>query len=49
MVAKIVKEFETRKTFLEDTLQDDIDWSYIYAEKYLGQIIGLDSKNTKKI
>ena len=48
-VVKSVKEFETGRTLLEDTLVDDIELSHVNSEKYLGQIISSDSKNTKNI
>ena len=48
-VAKNVKEFETGRAVLEDTLVDDIELSHANSEKYLGQIITSDSKNTKNI
>ena len=48
-VVRTVNEFETGKTFLKDTLENDIELSHVNAEKYLGQVISSDSKNTKNI
>ena len=48
-VVKNVSEFETGNTTLEDTLDHDIELSHVNSEKYLGQIISSDSKNTKNI
>ena len=44
-----MSEFETGNTTLEDTLDHDIELSHVNSEKYLGQIISSDSKNTKNI
>ena len=48
-VVKTVENFQTGQDVCEDTLDEDIELSHIEAEKYLGQIISSDSKNTKNI
>ena len=45
-----VESFLTGKTELQDTLQEDMkEVSHIDSEKYLGQVISSDSKNTINI
>ena len=46
---KIVNEIETGGSSCEDMLGDDIELSHIESERYLGQVISSDSKNTKNI
>ena len=48
-VVRTVKEFETGKTFLKDTLENDIELSHVNAKKYLRQVVSSDSKNAKNI
>ena len=46
---KTVDNCQVGEDNCEDTLEGDIELSHIEAEKYLGQIISSDSKNTKNI
>ena len=45
-----VKQFDTWKTVSKDTLQGDMNnISHIESEKYSGQVLSCDSKNTINI
>ena len=46
---KDVKYYDTEKEQCEDILDDNIELSHIDSEKYLGQILSSDSKNTRNI
>ena len=47
---KKVKQLDTGKTVSKDTLQEDMnEISHIESEKYLGQVLSCDSKNTINI
>ena len=46
-VLHLVKDVETDRTLREDTLTGNMEISHMDAEKYLGQIISADGKNTK--
>ena len=48
-VVKSVEQYDTGENQWEDILSDDIELSHVNSEKYLGQIISSDSKNTKNI
>ena len=44
------KQFDTGKTVSKDTLKEDMNKiSHIQSEKYLGQVLGCDCKNTINI
>ena len=44
-----VKDVETDSTFREDIMEGDMEVSHMDSEKYVGQIISSDDKNTQNI